>query len=94
MKNKSAAIQKIKELEEELRNLRLSLEQEEDFEEVADEGLQVGDNVRILNPNRAKFQEAFGTIIKLNRETDRVTVEGKRTKRKITRASKNVVKVD
>ena len=52
---------------------------------------EIGDRVKIINPNRALFQADRGTIIKIG--NTRITVES-RAGNKITRAPKNLVRDD
>lgn len=54
--------------------------------------LRVGDTARITNPRVG--QESVGTVIKVNRITDRVTIKGKLFRQKIVRATKNVERIN
>ena len=62
-------IEQIENLEEQLRVLRLSLE---NAEEDTNRPFEIGDQVEILNPKRG--QESRGKIVKINSVTGRVTI--------------------
>ena len=55
--------------------------------------LGVGCTARITN-NIGPFQEREGKVVRLNRATDRVTIQGRRRKGKIVHALKNVVRIE
>ena len=55
--------------------------------------LEIGCKARITN-NIGPFQEREGKVVKLNTQTDRVTVQGRRRKGKIVRATKNVICIE
>ena len=89
MQNNSEIIRKIEELEKQLNKLKLEL--------IESEGqtspIQIGDRVIILNPRVG--QGSKGTVTRINRFTNRVTVEAKSTtglKQKVVRAIQNVKK--
>ena len=82
-------IERLTELERELRELRLSITECEDrrlANQVAQE-LQVGDLVRILNPT---FGETVGRVVKVNRDTEYYTLRGRRFGLRIIRKRKNL----
>ena len=56
-------------------------------------GLELGCKARITN-NLRPLQEREGKVIKLNRDTNRVTVQGKRRKGKVVRALENVIRIE
>ena len=53
--------------------------------------LRVGDIARILNPNTG--QAPVGKVTKISHETDRVTIQVGRFRKKIVRAIKNVERI-
>ena len=55
--------------------------------------LEVGCKAKITN-NIGPFQEREGKVIRLNKETDRVTVQGRRRKGKVVRATRNVIRIE
>ena len=55
--------------------------------------LEIGCKAKITN-NIRPFQEREGKVVKLNRETDRVTVQGRRRKGKVIRALRNVTRIE
>ena len=55
--------------------------------------LGVGCTARITN-NIGPFQEREGKVVKINRTTDRVTIQGRRRKGKVVRALKNVIRIE
>ena len=59
----------------------------------APRGLELGCKARITN-NLRPLQEREGKVIKLNRGTNRVTVQGKRRKGKVVRALDNVIRIE
>ena len=70
--NNDRIIKKIKELEDQLKELRLELTKEN---KTPDDNLKIGDRVRIVNPTRG--QPANGELVKINRLTNRGTVLAK-----------------
>ena len=90
-------VEKIEAVELLLRDLRLELEETQDWRRAQDpkrgeRGIQVGDLVRIKNPG--PFQEKEGQVVKVNHESGFVSVLGKNKKRRITRKKKNLEKID
>ena len=55
--------------------------------------LEVGSTARITN-NIGPFQEREGKVVKINRATGRVTIQGRRRKGKVVRALKNVIRIE
>ena len=55
--------------------------------------LEIGCKAKITN-NIGPFQEREGKVVRLNRETDRVTVQGRRRKGKVVRATRNVIRIE
>lgn len=55
--------------------------------------LEVGCKGRITN-NIGPFQEREGKVVRINRATDRVTIQGKRRKGKVVRALRNVIRIE
>jgi len=90
-------VEKIEAVELLLRDLRLELEETQDWRRTQDlqreeREIQVGDFVRIKNPG--PFQEKEGQVVKVNHETGFVSVLGKKKKRRISRKKKNLEKID
>jgi len=92
-------IEEIADIELRLRELKLQLEERRDRRrnppsgtQRAERGLRVGDKVRITNPR--PFQEREGTVTKVNPDTDFVTIQGNKKKGKVSRKSKNVIKIE
>ena len=90
-------VEKIETIELLLRDLRLELEENQDWRRT--QGLQrekreiqVGDLVRIKNPG--PFQEKEGKVAKVNNETGFVSVIGKKKKKRISRKKKNLEKIN
>ena len=74
MNNQDDLIAKIRALEEDLRELRIELEESRTrSERVAQGQIKVGDRVRIRNPR--KGQPETGVIHKVNQDTERVTIK-------------------
>lgn len=93
---KQNIIDEIEEIERRIKSLKLKLTEEksESKTEKGDKNLRPGDKARILNPNRLLGQETEGFVVKVNNDTKRVTVEGKRFKVKVVRHINNVVKIN
>jgi len=95
MRTNQDLIEKVELIEKLLREVRISLEEREieHLDSLPSRELEIGERVRILNPSLG--QDSFGTVVKVNSETERVTVAGKRfgTAVKIVRHIKNVSRV-
>lgn len=94
MRNHADIIAKIIDIEEQLKELRLTLVEQED-ERIAERlatDLEVGDFARILNPSFG--QESIGRVVKVNRNTGFVTLSGKRFGLRIIRKKNNLQKID
>ena len=86
-------IREIESIEERLRQLRVSLETRRTQTASHRTRFNVGDKVRVLNPNFA--QDSKGTVVKVNQKTGYVTVEGdKRRFPKIVRKEKNLEHIE
>jgi len=89
-------IKELEELEARVRDLRLRVEEGQGVQDQRTQRggsrVQVGDKVRILNPR--PFQDKEGEILKVNEETDYVSILGYKKKRTITRKRKNVLKIE
>ena len=91
MTNNLEILKTIQELEKQLNKLKLELTENESKRKPSP--IEIGDKVIILNPRVG--QGSRGTVIRLNRYTNRATVEAKGTagqKQKIVRAIHNVRK--
>ena len=91
MPTKDDLIQRINEIEEQLRSLKIELqdlyEHEEDNQNQQQSFFKIGDRVKILNP--CFHQESQGIVCKANAETGWVTVQT--TKGKIRRQFFNII---
>ena len=88
----SKLIERIEELQDSLRELKLKIESATATENArANEEIVIGDWVKVLNPNIT--QESEGKVVKVNSDTGYLTIEGKRLKRRIVRKKKNVKKI-
>ena len=89
-------IEEIEEIERRIVSLKLKIKENKTESKPAkrERKLELGDKARIVNPNRLLGQEAEGTVVKVNYETKRVTVEGKRFRVKVVRHINNVVKIE
>jgi len=89
-------IKELEELESRVRDLRLRVEEGQGARTQSPtrggHRVQVGDKVRILNPR--PFQDKEGEVLKVNEETDYVSILGRKKKRTITRKRKNVLKIE
>ena len=88
-------LNKIRQLEKDLSDLRIQLERNQENEgRSGDTQIKKGQKVRILNPRPG--QARVGTVSKINRETEWVTIEtvvyskGVKLRQKVSRHSKNV----
>src|SRR5210317_60449 len=89
-------IVKIETIELLLRDLRLELEETQDWRRTqelrrAEREIQVCDKVRIRNPGL--LQDKEGEVLKVNHETGFVSVLGKKKRRTISRKKKNLEKI-
>ena len=94
--SKQDIIDEIEEIEKRIKSLKLKLTEGKTEPKTAkgEKNLKPGDKARILNPNRLLGQETEGFVVKVNNDTKRVTVEGKRFKVKVVRHINNVVKIN
>ena len=88
-KRKESIMTKIEEIEEQLKLLRLLVEGQEERE---DHDITIGDKARITN-NIRPAQEMEGTVTRYNRDTNRVTIKGRTTGKKMVRARENITKI-
>ena len=79
-------------VEERLRELRLALVN--NVEPSQHQELGVGDQVRVLNPNRALGQDPVAWVVKVNDESGFITVRGSIRGRKYRRKRKNLEKIE
>ena len=89
-------IKELEELEARVRDLRLRVEEGQEVQTQSPQRggrrVQVGDKVRVFNPR--PFQDKVGEVLKVNEETDYVSILGNKKKRTITRKRKNVLKIE
>ena len=93
MRNNSEIIRKIEDLQRQLDELKLELQQEEGERITSPSPIEVGDSVDILNPRAG--QGTNGIVTRINRYTNRITVEARNAKgynQKVVRAIQNVRK--
>ena len=79
-------------VEERLRELRLALVR--NAEPTPSQEFVIGDQVRVLNPNRALGQDPVAWVVKINDESGFITVQGSRRGRKYRRKRKNLEKIE
>ena len=94
--SKQDIIDEIEEIERKIKSLKLKFKEGKTEPKATKEekNLKPGDKARTLNPNRLLRQETEGIVVKVNNDTKRVTVEGKRFKVKVVRHFNNVVKIE
>ena len=91
MDRNARIIQKIEDLEKQLRDLKLKLKKEtEPSKSTKDRTIKIGDEVRILNPRAG--QDRKGVVTKINSLTKYVSVQT--TKGTVVRTRKNVAQED
>lgn len=91
MDRNTSIIQKIEELEKQLKDLKLELRKETDPSKATkDTAIKVGDEVSILNPRSGQDRE--GVVTKVNSLTKYVSV--RTTKGIVVRTRKNVTRKD
>jgi hypothetical protein len=86
MDRNERVIKRIEEIEEQLRSLKLELKKEAKETPAKDKTIEVGDEVRILNPRSG--QDRTGVVTRINSLTKYVSIQTK--KGIVVRTRKNV----